>query len=184
MSNKARMSGRSRGGRSSSFSHVACASASRTSPSRLVNESARSGLSAGVAAEAAGGGDPGWMPLPTTTLSTPSGGAGSGIDACPIGVTSLPVFRPSAPPTGWRVMPTVSTRLVAAAPCRYSFQTSRAIVGSRHRPGLGGYRGRDRPASRSRRRRCWASGMAAVTIRQNSGEWLLTVRWASSCTTM
>ena len=53
--------GSSRGGRSSSFSHVACASASKTSPSRLVRTSARSGLSAGAAAETAAGGDPGWV---------------------------------------------------------------------------------------------------------------------------
>lgn len=183
MSNKARMSGKSRGGRSSSFSHVARASASRTSPSRLVNESARSGLSAGTAAEAAGGGDPGWMPSPTTKLSTPSGGAGSGIDACPIGVPPCPCLRPR-PANRVASNPYCKHPPRGRGPCRYSFQTSRAIVGSRRQPGLWGYRGRDRPASRSRRRRCWASGMAAVTIRQNSGEWLLTAKWASSCTTM
>ena len=45
------------------------------------------------------------------------------------------------------------------------------------------YKGSSLPASRSRWRRCCASGSRLETSAQYSVEWLLTVRWASSWTT-
>ena len=118
MSNRARMSGRSRGGRSSSFSHVACSSASRRSPARLVRASSRSGLSAGAAAEATAGGGSSWMLLLSIKPSSPSGLLGLESPPVPSGCPLAGVSPPGRQP-GLRAFSTVASA---------SWHASRAVL--------------------------------------------------------